>query len=220
MSVEESVKTRIRQLIDQAQLLRKGSEYGQVRSDQHLEECSGWLGAAWNIVQLVCPDPNNGYRKRIEQLANKKALLTVQSKVGEAAEILKNLLHDIDAGLLASITDQARAETFDNFLDHAKVYLSEQRIREAGVISGVVFEDALRRICDKHGIPEKDRKLDELISELAKAQIITQTKAKRGRTAAHVRTKATHAQWDEFDESDVRVTIEFTEELIMTKLDK
>jgi hypothetical protein len=36
--------------------------------------------------------------------------------------------------------DRARAETFDNFLDHARAYLGEKRIKEAGVIAGVVFE--------------------------------------------------------------------------------
>lgn len=43
-------------------------------------------------------------------------------------------------------------------------------------------------------------------------------KAKRARAAADVRTKATHAQWDEFELDDVRSTIEFTRDLIETKL--
>ncbi len=45
-------------------------------------------------------------------------------------------------------------------------------------------------------------------------------KAKRARVAAHVRTKATHAQWDDFHLNDVKVTIEFTEELILSHLEK
>jgi hypothetical protein len=67
-------------------------------------------------------------------------------------------------------------------------------IREAGVIAGVVFEDALRRICRKHRITEKDVNLDSLISALVKIGALTDMKAKRARVAAHVRTKATHAQ--------------------------
>ena len=60
---------------------------------------------------------------------------------------------------------------------------------------------------------------DDLISALAKADIISQTKAKRARVGAHVRTKATHAQWDEFDLNDVKGAIDFCRELISEKLD-
>ena len=129
------------------------------------------------------------------------------------------MLIDIDRGLLSSVADMARAETFDNFLDHAKSYQADGSKQESGVISGVVFEDSLRRVCEKYGIQQVGIKLDSLISELAKNGIISQTKAKRARVAAHVRTKATHAQWDEFDLPDVAVTIDFTEELITNHID-
>jgi hypothetical protein len=91
---------------------------------------------------------------------------------------------------------------------------------EAGVIAGVVFEDTIRRIARDENINDKDCKLDFLISSLTSINLLSQIKAKRARVAANVRTKATHAQWDEFDLDDVRVTIEFTEELISTHLDK
>ncbi len=54
---------------------------------------------------------------------------------------------------------------------------------------------------------------------MTKKDIISQAKAKRARAAAHVRTKATHAQWDEFDLDDVKGTIDFTEDLILKHLD-
>ena len=89
---------------------------------------------------------------------------------------------------------------------------------EAGVISGVVFEDTLRNICRDNEIEESGIPLDQLITELTKYDVISQIKAKRARVAAHVRTKATHAQWDEFELSDVKTTVEFTEELINANL--
>jgi hypothetical protein len=140
--------------------------------------------------------------------------------VGEVTVILKSLLEDIDLGLLASIEDQTRAAVFDDFLDHAKEYAREKRKNEAGVISGVVFEDTLRGICRKAGVTEQGRKLDVLIDDLVKAGTLTQVKAKRAKVAAHVRTKATHAQWDEFELGDVDTTIAFTEELILNHLER
>lgn len=143
----------------------------------------------------------------------------IHEGVAELGAVLRNLLWDADAGLLASVADQARAETFDDFLDHAEAYIAASRKNEAGVIAGVVFEDSLRRICRKLSIPEKDVKLDLLISELSSKGKLTAVKAKRARVAAHVRTKASHAQWHEFEISDVEATIALTRELIASSLD-
>jgi len=219
MAVEDIVKERIRKLIQEAQTLRYGNEHGQVRSEQHKQQCAGWIASALNVVQLVAFDPDNAYRKRAEEIAGRRVGYSIQTHVGEFGALLESLIHDIDLGLLASVADRARAETFDNFLDHAKAYFGEGKKQESGVIAGVVFEDSMRRVCRKNGIDEVGQNLDSLISELVKKNIISETKAKRARVAAHVRTKATHAQWEEFDEKDVGVTIDFTEELILDQLD-
>jgi hypothetical protein len=112
-----------------------------------------------------------------------------------------------------------RAETFDDFLDHSQDYLNRKKKNEAGVIAGVVFEDTIRRICDKNQITQKGESLENLINTLVKNNIISQLKAKRAKVSSHVRTKATHAQWDEFELDDVAATIIFTRDLIENKLD-
>lgn len=220
MSVEKKIINRIESLIGEAQELSQGNEDGQVRSDEHLHSCKGWLAAAANAVQLVCGDGNTAYKDQFQKVLDYEYGYCIHDGVGSGKSILEALRQDIDHGLLASVADMARAETFDNFLDHAKAYLKKKSKQESGVIAGVVFEDSIRRVCEKHNITQTGVKLDELISELAKAEIISQTKAKRARASAHVRTKATHAQWDEFDLKDVAVTIEFTEELIINHIDK
>jgi hypothetical protein len=83
-----------------------------------------------------------------------------------------------------------------------------------------VFEDTVRRICRQYSIEEAGVQLDTLISALTKIEILSGTKAKRVRVASHVRTKSTHAQWAEFDISDVSATIDITQELISAQLDK
>ena len=78
---------------------------------------------------------------------------------------------------------------------------------EAGVIAGVVFEDTIRRIYRDKIADDKDKNLDTLISALSTQNVITGQQSKQARVAAHVRTKATHAQWDEFDLAGVEATI-------------
>ncbi len=214
MPIEDAVVRRITELLAEAQSLRRGSPAGQVLSEEHAQDCRGWLAAATNIVQRVVPDPNSAYRRSIEKIADSERGFCVHESVGEVSTILANLLRDAKSGLVSSVADHARAEVFDDFLDHAKAYLHEGRKDEAGVIAGVVFEDSLRRVCRKQSIPEQGVKLDELISELRKHNTLSATKAKRARVSADVRTKATHAQWDEFDQKDVETTIRFTDEFI------
>jgi len=220
LPIEEKIKDRIKSLIKDPDHLSVGNEYGQARTENHASNCKGWLAAAANVVQLVCGNSPSAYKDQFNKILEYNYGLGIPSAVGDGKAVLESLLQDIEYGLLASIADTTRAETFDNFLDHAKAYHKEGAKNEAGVIAGVVFEDSIRRVCDKHTIPQAGKKLDELISQLAKVGVISQTKAKRARVSAHVRTKATHAQWDEYDLDDVAVTIKFTEELIENHIDR
>lgn len=219
MAIEERTMQRIEALLQQAAHLRRGNEHGQVLSEDHRQQCAGWIASATNIIQLLCLQPTSPYRAHAERVVSRGIHLCAQDQVGEVASILTALLADAKQGLITSIADHARAETFDDFLDHAIAYSKQNRKSEAGVIAGVVFEDSLRRICRKHEIEDKDVSLDNLISELTKRDILSATKAKRARAAAHVRTKATHAQWDEFDIKDVQSCIEFSQEIIANELD-
>ena len=219
MSIEEAVAKRLQDLVKEAESLRRGNENGQTYDDDQLQKCAGWLASALNIVHILCPNDSNAFRKRAEDIAARKSGRVVNGDVGEFMALLQNLGRDIDAGLLTSIADRARAETFDEFLDHGRAYLKEQKKQEAGVICGVVFEDTVRRICRKYSVEEAGVQLDSLISALTKLEVLSGLKAKRARVASHVRTKATHAQWDEFDLSDVSATIDITQELISVQLD-
>lgn len=216
MPIEESIAERINELIHDSIPLSAPLD---LKDHRRLQLCSGWMASALNIVQIVCPNETNAYRKKAEEIASRDSMWAAINDVGEFAAILSNLTRDIERGLLSSIADKARAETFDDFLDHGRDYLKQRRKLEAGVICGVVFEDTLRRICRKHGIEERDIKLDALIIELTKIDVLSAVKAKRARVAAHVRTKATHAQWDEFELTDVSATIDIIQELINAQLE-
>ena len=219
MSMEEDIRTRLQQLLGESSHLSQGNENGQCTDPVQMQACSAWLTAAQNLVHLICTDSNAPYRSKADRVALGDHGYMIHEGVGELAAVLTALQNDADLGLLASVADRARAETFDDFLDHADVYLKDSRKNEAGVIAGVVFEDTVRRVCRKSMIEEKGKRIDELISALSSQGQLSAIKAKRARVAAHVRTKATHAQWDEYEVADVRATIEFTRELIVSKLD-
>jgi len=140
--IDDNIKTKISQLINRARSLVAGPE---LRNDYHFGACESWLVEADNVVQLAIPLAQHPYRQRVAKLADPdgKAIFRCVTSV---AEILRALLADIDAGLLADFGNQIRAATFDDFLDHAEAYRRDNRKMEAGVIAGVVFEDTIRRV--------------------------------------------------------------------------
>lgn len=217
--IEQKLRERLAELTTRGRTLCRGDENGQCTSESQAADCSAWLTMAQNAVHLILQNPQSPYRTKADKIANSRHGYLINNAVGEFSSVLQALIRDVDDGLLASVADQARAETFDDFLDHAQAYYDDKRKNEAGVIAGVVFEDTLRQACRKQGIPERGEKLDGLISELTNRGELTGIKAKRARAAAHVRTKASHAQWEEYDLTDVKATIEFTRELIESKLD-
>ena len=216
--VEEGIKRRIRGLLEEARPLSAVLP-GEFVDEYSRGLCSAWMTSVQHVIHLLIEAPAQPYRKKIDGIIAMDLGYRIHEGVDELRAVLSGLLRDMDAGLLGLITDQARAETFDNFLDHADLYVLQNRKNEAGVIAGVVFEDSLRRVCRKQGIVEKDVKLDQLISQLTGNHTFTAVKAKRARVAAHVRTKASHAQWDEFDMADVKDALAFTHEFIATNLD-
>lgn len=222
MKLYEKIVQRLTQLIEEANVLQESNARGHALNAKHYQNCRGWITASQNILLNIFPDGKSPYVQHIESALREGEQQNweyVPAIVGEISASLKNLRTDLEAGLLYSIADRTRAETFDNFLDHARAYLARGYKNEAGVIAGVVFEDTLRRVAVKHSIEETGQKLDSLISALAASGAISGAMAKRSRVAAHVRTKATHAQWDEFETGDIDAAIAVTDELVLSKLD-
>ncbi len=186
----------------------------------------GWLASSNHAVELICGGTLNAYGAMCSKIndrysaAHREGLYEVSAKsecVGAMISVLENLLSDVEAGLIASLEDRVRAETFDDFLDHADKYHKKGR-KVSGILAGVVFEDTIRTIAKHHGADAGH--LDTTIDNLVKKNVITGTEAKRAKVAAHVRTKATHADWEEFGLTDVGTTIKFTKELIATHLEQ
>jgi hypothetical protein len=219
MNSTDAIRERLAELIKEGNSLRYGEERSGrcIDSDQY-HKCLAWLTAAVHIVRVLFPSEDSVYKTHIEKLKDVDHEWRINSAVGEGAAVLANLAADLERGLLTTVINQTRAEDFDSFLDHARWYLSEGKKNEAGVISGVVFEDTIRRLARNLNLTEAGERLDSVISTLASMGTITGAMAKRARAAAHVRTKATHAQWTEFESGDVQAAIATTDELILLHL--
>jgi hypothetical protein len=202
--LEEAIRKKIEDLLNRATDI-----FNKQLHALFIGLAEGWITEAVNVIEVAIPIENNAYRRRIREIAEHESYTPAQSMMA-IAESLRALLPDIDAGLIANFGNKVRAETFDDFLDHAEAYHREGEKQAAGVLAGVVFEDTIRRICRDQNIPEKGEGLEKLINVLTRKTVITGQQSKQAKVAAHVRTKATHAQWDEYDLGGVAETIQLT----------
>jgi hypothetical protein len=203
--LEDAIRRKIEELISRAPSTISEAPKTVVGRGQ----CEGWVTEAVNVIEVAVPIESNSYRRRVREFETEHGCA---NKVAAIAACLQAYLVDLDAGLIPDFGNKVRAETFDDFLDHADAYRQEGQKQAAGVLAAVVFEDTIRRICrDKiKTITEKGENLDKLINALATQNVITGQQGKQARVAAHVRTKAIHAQWDEYDLNGVAEAIQLT----------
>lgn len=130
---------------------------------------------------------------------------------------LNALLNDLENGLLTNIEYVISAKRYFDFFDHAKYYIKQNKKMEASVIASSVFEDTIRKIGRKNEL--EFPKLDRLIDELRKADIISLTEMKKYKYFAGIRNEAMHANWDNIALDDVNGLIHGVEKSIAKYLE-
>lgn len=217
MGLASSLIERLNTLIKEGEPISYLGKQNYGYTYDEIIQAEGWLISASHLIKAIVPDITSPYRSKGLSILTKSEISfggtpgPKTEHVSSMLAVLNSLRAEIDAKTVISLEDRIRANVFEDFLDHASEYLKKGR-KEAGVIAGVVFEDTARKIAEKHKITEQQ--IEDIISELVKRDVLTEAKAKRARAAATVRTKATHARWDEFDLKDVAACIDFTREFI------
>jgi hypothetical protein len=221
VGLSKQVRERINNLVATAphQRVSVHNDTGSV-NNEGAAQCIGWLTSVANVIENIIADPQSSYRRLAVEKLNQANAAVYHAHIFAAhmAAALPQLMVDVDAGLIASIESRVSGETFDDLLDHAQQYLSEGRHEPAGVLAGVVFEDTIRRTCEKHGIEHRDKELDTAMSALKAAGVLTKLEQKEGIAAADLRGNATHANWVAFSAPQVEAVIAFTRRIIREKL--
>lgn len=128
-----------------------------------------------------------------------------------------------ESGALADIRSKIAAEIEDDFLDIAENQLTEAKksppsnasfhLAVAAFLCGGVLEDALRRLCDKHGLtydPTKSKisSLRQLLYQPNNGiEHITRTETKHIDAWGDVRNNADHKHWGKLNVTDVETMI-------------
>lgn len=177
-------------------------------------QSGAWLTSAIALVRAIQPDEGGAHREGLERVAGNGANYQHYHQVRQVSLILEALRIDLEAGLSATVADEAVAIAFDDLVRHSEEYLRHGRIDVAGVIVGVAFEDAMRRKRVSERIEPADISINDLIQEFRSRNVLTKLEARRALSAGDVRTSATHARWEEFGRNDVEAAIALTRQLI------
>jgi len=184
-------------------------------NEYEIPRYQSWLSSAANLLHQVA-GPGSYFAKTCDELTHDKRMENgVHSEVVQKMfALLKAAKEDADYGLLGKIEFNIAGATFDDFLDHAEEYHKGNKKMESSVLASAVLEDTVKKICNKNSINPSGKRLDDLVTQLVQTDILTRVKAKRVRSFAGVRNHALHAEWDEFDISDVGAMIKGVRELI------
>ena len=130
--------------------------------------------------------------------------------------VVKASKHDVDNGLLINFKTLIQADIFADFLEMGEYLLIGGYKDAAAVIIGTVLEDGLRKLAEKNKIPTtndigKPLSIDPLNNELAKNEIYTKLIQKQITSWAHVRNKAAHGEFGEYNKDQVQMMLLFVQ---------
>jgi len=133
------------------------------------------------------------------------------------AGVLSNLKQEIDSGLLGSIETRVTGDVLSDLIKLARTALEEggDGARNVGaVLTAAAYEDTLRRLTRKTGIPENE-KLADLITDLKDAHVLVGPEVGVAQSYLNFRNRALHAQWDGLDRTVVNTALAFIEQLLI-----
>lgn len=128
---------------------------------------------------------------------------------------LTGIRDDVERNLLGDLSLQVESQIAGDYMGQAERLLEEGQSGKfdhvpAAVLSGAVLEKALRSLCDRQQpqisttkLNGEQKTLDPLITDLKKAGVYNEAKAKQLRAWAAIRNHAAHGEFDEFGRKDV-----------------
>jgi hypothetical protein len=133
--------------------------------------------------------------------------------------IARAIKHEIDSDLLVDFRLLVQADIFADFLEMGEYLLNEGYKDAAAVIIGSVLEDHLRTLSKRAGLETtgdggKPMTIDPLNSQLAKAGCYSKLVQKQITTWAHIRNKAAHGEYGEYNLEQVRMMLMFVQSCV------
>jgi len=202
------LKDRINKLVEQAQPMKGNGAHGQYQAA--LSVMSALHGN--DSVQV------KSLTKQHEQIVQMRGVHADFDISILAVGTLKNLKEEIDAGFVGSLQQTVTGMVISDFVALARHVMDQDQAdggkNVAGVLGAAAFEDTLRRLADKNGIPHFE-KLADTLNELKVKGVLQGAQVGIAIGYLNFRNSALHAQWDRIDRAGVASILGFVEQLLL-----
>jgi len=220
MKVNDTINKEVQSLADiGSAIIQKASRARDSFEGDDLAEVSSWVTRLGQLL-LKLYGENSQHYKNFDKATSIKNFYVIHSNwhghISQLQGIALTVRHDIENDLLGSIKGLLQAEIFANFLEIGEHLLSEGYKDAAAVTIGAVLEDGLRELCKKNGIDTikpngAPLTIEPLNSELAKCGVYSKLVQKQITSWAHIRNKAAHGQYEEYERSQVEMMLLFVQ---------
>src|SRR3972149_5775810 len=117
---------------------------------------------------------------------------------------LTGIKSDFDGEYFTDIRTTIRSEVETDFLMQASRLLDEKSKDAAAMLIGAVLEDALRQLCQLHGVPKGDG-IEKMNMPLKNAGIYGLPQQQQITAWAAIRNKAAHGKFDDYNINEVKL---------------
>lgn len=220
MELSKIVKNEINAVIEIGEtIIQKASRAARKLEGGDLTEVSSWVTRIGQLLRKLYGE-NSQHYVNFDRAISTENFYTIHSNwyghISQVQGVALTVKHDVENGLISSIKGLLQAEIFANFLEIGEHLLSEGYKDAAAVTIGAVLEDGLRELCKKNNIDitkpnGSPLTIEPLNTELAKNEVYSKLTQKQITSWAHIRNKAAHGQYNEYDKSQVEMMLLFVQ---------
>lgn len=218
--IDNIIKKEIDSLVDLGnKIVQQASRSDSGFEGNDLVNVSSWVTRLGQLIRKL-------YGENSQHFSNYNAAISTENfynihsnwygHISQVQGIALTVKHDIENDLLGSIKGLLQADLFADFLEIGEHLLKEGYKDAAAVTIGAVLEDGLRKLCDKSGIATtkpngSPMTIEPLNAELVKQNIYSKLVQKQVTSWAHIRNKAAHGEYDEYNKEQVEMMLLFVQ---------
>jgi len=217
MSIDEKIRERFAELTVQASTIEKAYFHQEVGYDNiffHVdpELFNEWSTSVQGLLMSVFRE-NSPYYKNFSDA--KRIFNGVSPEFEVCRGVFKAAAMDYEKGLFMQVEKAISGEVLGDFVELAKIALSEGHKDVAAVLASAALEDALKRFAKQNGLEVGDRVMQDVVAALKSKGLVGGAQKTLLDAMPKIRDYAMHANWDKLSPEDVNSMIGFVEQFFM-----
>lgn len=217
---DSKVQAEVNSLADAgASLLRTIQSSSNTIEGENLIAVTTWVTRLGQLIRRLYGEKSQHFESYSSALSTNyfyNLHSEYNSHFSQMVGVARAVKHDLDNGLLIQFKSLVQADVFADFLEMGEYLLQEGYKDAAAVIVGSVLENGLRKLAEDIGIPltqpsGKSMTIEPLNVELAKQEVYSKLVQKQITSWAHVRNKAAHGEFGEYNREQVQMMLLFVQ---------